>query len=74
LKIAKRGGTWPAALSGADEMAVELFLSRRIRFDEIYSIINEALKSYDSVSNPDIEDILAASNWAKNRVKSLAEV
>ena len=74
LKIAKLGGTWPAALSGADEMAVELFLSRRIRFDEIYSIIDEALKSHDPVLDPDIEDILSASNWAKNQVKSLAEV
>ena len=74
LEIAMRGGTWPAALCGADEMAVELFLTRKIGFLEIGTVIAEALKDHQSLSEPSAEDVLAAASWARERVSSLVEV
>ena len=41
IEIAKRGGTWPAALSGANDAAVELFLAGKIGFREIGVVIQE---------------------------------
>ena len=73
LDIAKRGGTWPAALCGADDMAVELFLSGRIGFLDIGPAIQEALREHDSVTEPSLEDIMAAGSWARERVREVAE-
>ena len=65
LNYAKRGGTWPSALCGADEMAVELFLTNSIGFLEIPTLIQESLKHHQNISNPSIQNIIDASNWAK---------
>ena len=73
LDVAMRGGTWPAALCGADEMAVELFLSRRIGFAEIPSVIGEALEGHQPVMDPAPDNILAAAAWARGRVSELVE-
>ena len=72
LEIAMRGDTWPAALCGADEMAVQMFLARRIGFLEIGAVIAEALKSHEAVAGPSPEDMLAAAAWARERVATLA--
>ena len=72
LDVAKRGGTWPAALNGADEMAVEAFLNRRIKFTDIPVVIERALQDFTSVDDPTIADVIAASAWAKERVARIA--
>ena len=73
LGLAKRGGTWPAALCGADEAAVEQFLAGNISFLEIESIIAEAVKNLKSISEPNLKDMKAAARWAKERVNTLSE-
>ena len=73
LEVAMRGGTWPAALCGADEMAVQLFLKRRISFVEIEVVIREALKDHRSVISPTEDDSLSASSWGKQRVLALVD-
>ena len=71
LNIAKRGGTWPAALCGADDKAVEMFLARKIRFLDIGTVIGEAIEPHRPVMDPSIQDILDAADWANNRVSTL---
>jgi 1-deoxy-D-xylulose-5-phosphate reductoisomerase len=73
LDVAKREGTWPAALCGADDMAVALFLSGRIGFLEIPTIIEEALAGHDSIADPSSQDALTAARWARDRVRRIAE-
>ena len=73
LDIARRGGTWPAALCGADEMAVEFFLSRRIGFLEIPEVIREALGDHEPVMDPNPQQVVSAARWARERVLSLVE-
>jgi 1-deoxy-D-xylulose-5-phosphate reductoisomerase len=63
-------GTFPAVLSGADEAAVNLFLQGRIRLTEIPRLIEGALNSHESTSNPSVEDILAAAKAAREHVLS----
>jgi 1-deoxy-D-xylulose-5-phosphate reductoisomerase len=67
LEAAKLGGTMPAVMSAADEVAVERFLSSKISFLDIYRVINYVMmKHLDSlIPNPDIEDIIKADAWAK---------
>ncbi len=72
LRVARRGGTWPAALNGADEMAVEAFLGGQIKFTDIPVVIEKALQDFTSVDDPTMDDIIAASTWAKQRVAQLA--
>jgi 1-deoxy-D-xylulose-5-phosphate reductoisomerase len=59
------GGTYAAALSAADEVAVDLFLGRNIGFMDIPSLIRKTLDEHVSVANPSIDDVVAADSWAR---------
>ena len=72
IDFAKRGGTAPAFLSGANDAAVESFLGGRIGFLEIPSIIRSALASHESVPNPDLDHILAAGRDGYETVNDLS--
>ena len=52
-------------------MAVAAFLGGRIKFTEIPSVIERALRDFTSVDDPTIDDIIAASTWAKKRVAQI---
>ncbi|MFH1382809.1 MAG: 1-deoxy-D-xylulose-5-phosphate reductoisomerase [Chloroflexota bacterium] len=75
LKLAteagKKGGTYPAVLCAADEIAVELFLMARIRFTDIARLVEGTLDEHKPIAHPALEEILAADTWARDRVKSL---
>ncbi len=72
IGFAKRGGTWPAALSGANDAAVQAFLDRQIGFLEIEQVIRSALDSHLSVENPDLSDIVRAGRFGYDTVTELA--
>jgi len=73
LKLAfeagKKGGSYPAVLCAADEAAVELFLARSIRFTDIARLVGQALEEHKSTAHPTLEEILAADQWAREKVK-----
>ena len=73
IEVARRGGTWPAALCGADEAAVEMFLSGRIGFTEIPELILEALAGHRDVPDPEIADTIAAAQSAMDRARAAAQ-
>jgi len=62
LKLAfealKMGGTMPAVLNAANEVAVGLFLKEKIRFVDIPVIIEEAMGKHQKNNNPSLEDII----------------
>jgi 1-deoxy-D-xylulose-5-phosphate reductoisomerase len=62
VRLAKQalaaGGTAPAALNAADEVAVSWFLSGRIRFTEIALIVEQALGRHDVRAGESIEELL----------------
>jgi 1-deoxy-D-xylulose-5-phosphate reductoisomerase len=64
LEAAGKGGTYPAVLCAADEVAVDLFLKNSIRFTEIATIIEKTLDMHRPVSSPGLEDILRSDEWA----------
>jgi 1-deoxy-D-xylulose-5-phosphate reductoisomerase len=65
LEAGKSGGTYPAVLCAADEVAVELFLSHRIHLTEIAEIVQNTLDQHRNISQPTLEEILAADDWAR---------
>ena len=73
IDFARRGGTWPAALCGADEAAVEAFLAGRIGFMEIPALIQEALAGHHDVPQPTIADTIAAAQSAMARARAAAQ-
>ncbi len=72
IEAGRKGGTYPAVLCGADEVAVELFLSGRIKFTDIARLVEPVLEGHKATSHPTLEEILVADNWAREEVMRLA--
>lgn len=68
------GGTYPAALNAANEVAVDLFLSRRITFPEISILIAKALDSHQGRKVDSLEDVLDADREARRLVQAALRV
>jgi len=64
-QAAEISGTAPAMLNAANEVAVDAFLNRRIRFTEIASIIDDVLNREAAVPTACLEDVLAADRQAR---------
>jgi 1-deoxy-D-xylulose-5-phosphate reductoisomerase len=73
-RVLRMGGTAPAMLSSSDEEAVSLFLKGIIGYTDIYGLVSSVLNELEEAANPDIEDILRADQWARQRVRRLAGV
>ncbi|NLJ41184.1 MAG: 1-deoxy-D-xylulose-5-phosphate reductoisomerase [Clostridiales bacterium] len=54
----KAGGTMPVVLNTANEVAVDLFLKRRLAFTDIPIMIKDAMESHNIIENPCVSDIL----------------
>jgi len=59
------GGTLPAVMNAANEIAVAAFLDRRLRFPNIWQIVEEVMRRHTLVAHPDLDAILAADQWAR---------
>ena len=68
---AKRGGNACAAMNGANEEAVALFLRNAIGFADIYRLVAQAVESVPFVENPTLEEILEADRLARSYVTNL---
>lgn len=74
IEAGKQGGTYPAVLCAADEIAVQLFLSQRIKFTDIAPYVEQTLEQHHSISHPTLDDILAADAWARDKLRSILEI
>lgn len=72
LEAARKGGTYPAVLSAADEAAVARFLKGGGSFVDIHQTVEAALTRHIPVYEPDLEDILEADAWARRFVEETA--
>ncbi len=68
FRAASRGGTLPAVLNAANEVAVQAFLQGRIRFVHIPRLIKTALDDHGVVDSPTLSQIMAADRWAREWV------
>jgi len=69
LDLARRagdtGGTLPAVMNAANEVAVAAFLDRQARFPSIWEIVEKVMDRHTSVAHPDLDAILRADQWAR---------
>jgi len=77
LKLARRagetGGTLPAVMNAANEIAVAGFLDRQVRFPDIWQIVEEVMNRHTSVAHADLDAILHADQWARNEAQGLSK-
>jgi 1-deoxy-D-xylulose-5-phosphate reductoisomerase len=69
IELARRagemGGTLPAVLNAANEVAVEAFVNRKINFPQITEVVRRTMDAHEVVSHPALEQILEADSWAR---------
>src|ERR1017187_5950931 len=69
LTLARRagevGGTLPAVLNAANEVAVEAFVNRKINFPQIGEMVRRTMDAHKVVLHPTLEQILEADAWAR---------
>ena len=70
LRLARQagmqGGTMPAVLNAANEVAVALFLDRKIPFPEIWRSVERAMNTIPLVADPSLDEILIADQEARS--------
>jgi 1-deoxy-D-xylulose-5-phosphate reductoisomerase len=73
LSLARRagetGGTLPAVMNAANEIAVSAFLDRKVRFPEIWRIVEQVMNQHTPVAHPDLDAILGADQWARTQAQ-----
>lgn len=65
------GGTMPAAMNAANEIAVEGFLNGGIRFTDIAEVIQSTMDLHTTKDIETLEDALEADRWAREKAESL---
>jgi len=63
------GGTAPAVLNAANEVAVSAFLRDEIPFPEILASVERTLREHRAVPDPSLEQIFAADGWARQEAR-----
>jgi 1-deoxy-D-xylulose-5-phosphate reductoisomerase len=64
-RAAEVGGSMPAVLNAANEVAVEAFCDGRIRFDQISALVAEVMGAHQPLGKATLDDILEADQWAR---------
>ena len=65
-KAGEIGGTLPAVLNAANEVAVEAFVNRKINFPQITETVRRVMAAHQTVPHPRLEQILEADAWARS--------
>jgi len=68
-EVAERGGTCGAVLNGANEVAVERFLSGQLSFRDIPRVCREVLNAHEFHSSPSLDELLRQDDWARKETR-----
>lgn len=69
FEAAEKGGTLPTVINAADEVAVQLFLDKKIKFPDIAKIIKKTMDRHKNINNPTLEEILKTDAWARETAR-----
>jgi 1-deoxy-D-xylulose-5-phosphate reductoisomerase len=67
----KAGGTMPAVLNAANEVAVQAFLDGRAGFMDIPAIIKGAMDAHTPATPENVDDVMQADRWARKKAEGL---
>ncbi len=68
FEVAARGGTSGAVLNAANESAVAAFLNRELSFTDIASACRQILEQHEFIANPNLEQLMACDQWARQEL------
>ena len=71
FEAVRRGGTLPAVLNAANEIAVYAFLDERIPFFRIPALIAEVMCRHKVMTSPTLSDIIETDAWARQTAREL---
>lgn len=69
FRALQMGGTAPAVLNAANEVAVHLFLEERLSFTSIPAVIQDTLSSHTPIHNTMLQDVIKADSEARDHVR-----
>lgn len=73
LNAAKTGGSMPAVMNGANEMAVEAFLEGKIGFLDIPDVIEKTMDAHQKHGIDNVADVLASDRWARGKTREVLD-
>ena len=65
----EKGGTLPAVMNAANEIAVAAFLDGQIGFPAIWETVGAVMDAHTNVEHPSLDQILAADQWARKEAE-----
>lgn len=71
-EAAKRAGTMPAVLNAVNEIAVQKFLNREIRFSGIWKLVEKVMQKHRVIHDPDLNTVIDADAWARRAAKEIS--
>jgi 1-deoxy-D-xylulose-5-phosphate reductoisomerase len=73
LELARRageiGGTLPAVLNAANEVAVEAFVNRKLNFVQITDTVRRTMDAHKVIAHPTLDQILQSDAWARQEAR-----
>ena len=63
------GGTMPAVMNAANEIAVAAFLDEKIPLAGIWQLVTDIMQCHDVIDNPEINEIFLADKWAREQTR-----
>jgi 1-deoxy-D-xylulose-5-phosphate reductoisomerase len=73
-RAGEMGGTAPACLNAANEVAVERFLRGQLKFTGIAAVIKAVLLEHRPINQPQRSDLIDADRWARRRAAKLIDI
>lgn len=70
-EAARRGGSLPAVLNAANEVAVDAFLNEKIPFLKISKMIEKVMQKHRLLAKPTLTDLLETDRWAREKAEEL---
>ncbi|MGE5544726.1 MAG: 1-deoxy-D-xylulose-5-phosphate reductoisomerase [Bacillota bacterium] len=69
MMAGRQGGTMPAVMNAANEVAVKGFLEGKLGFIEIVSTVEKVMGQHTIIANPTLNEIMASDSWAREACK-----
>jgi 1-deoxy-D-xylulose-5-phosphate reductoisomerase len=59
------GGTLPAVMNAANEVAVDAFLNGRVKFTTIWHHVEKVMEQHQVMEHPSLDQLIDADSWAR---------
>ena len=69
----RKEGSMPTVFNASNEVAVDAFINKKLRFILIEEVIERTMKAHTNISNPSLEEVLEVDEWAREYASRLIE-